>query len=135
MMALLQDRVAIISGASSGIGRAIALRYANEGAAVIIADMMETPLEGGAPTAEVIAGQGGRAWFAKTDIADWTSVDRLVGDVVDRHGRLDVMVNNSAIYTSTNLLETSLEQWQRVVDVNLTGFFLCAKRAVMQMRV
>jgi len=133
-MALLQDRVAIISGASSGIGRAIAQRYAAEGAAVIIADMVETPLEGGAPTAEMITGQGGQAWFTKTDISDETSVGHLVDAVVARHGRLDVMVNNAAIYTSTNLIDTSLEQWRRVIDVNLTGFFLCAKRAVLQMR-
>ncbi|TXH37954.1 MAG: SDR family oxidoreductase [Rhodospirillaceae bacterium] len=133
-MALLQGRVAVISGASSGIGRAIARRYAAEGATVTIADTAEGPLEGGMSTAEVVAREGGQAWFVKTDISDEDSVNHLVDAVITRHGRLDVLVNNAAIYTSTNLTETSLEQWRRVIDVNLTGFFLCARRAVAQMR-
>ncbi|TGR35860.1 SDR family NAD(P)-dependent oxidoreductase, partial [Mesorhizobium sp. M8A.F.Ca.ET.198.01.1.1] len=65
--------------------------------------------------------------------SDWSAVDALVGATVDRFGRLDVMVNNAAIYTSTNLIATTPEQWNRVIGVNLTGFFYCNKRAVTQM--
>jgi glucose 1-dehydrogenase len=132
-MALLTDKVAIVTGASSGIGRAIALKFAAEGAAVIVADIAELPIEGGESTTALIARAGGRAHYVDADIADWAAVDALVSAAVARFGRLDVMVNNAAVYTSTNLIETSPEQWSRVIGVNLTGFFHCCKRAVMQM--
>ncbi|MFC7398089.1 SDR family NAD(P)-dependent oxidoreductase [Chelatococcus sp. GCM10030263] len=129
---MLQNRVAIVTGASSGIGRAIALRFAAEGAAVVIADRVESPLEGGETTLERIRAGGGTAAFLETDISDWNAVDALVAETVRRFGRLDIIVNNAAIYTSTNLLETSPEQWSRVIGVNLTGFFYCCKRAAQQ---
>ncbi|CDX40183.1 Glucose 1-dehydrogenase 2 [Mesorhizobium sp. ORS 3359] len=132
-MALLADKTVIVTGASSGIGRAIALKFAAEGANVVIADTVEQPIEGGERTVEMIRSAGGNAVYMKTDISDWNAVDALVGATVDRFGRLDVMVNNAAIYTSTNLVETTPEQWSRVIGVNLTGFFYCNKRAVTQM--
>ncbi|RWL86805.1 MAG: glucose 1-dehydrogenase [Mesorhizobium sp.] len=132
-MALLANKTAIVTGASSGIGRAIALKFAAEGANVVIADTAEQPIEGGESTVELIRSAGGNAVYMKTDISDWNAVDALVGATVDHFGRLDVMVNNAAIYTSTNLIETTPEQWSRVIGVNLTGFFYCNKRAVTQM--
>lgn len=132
-MPLLENKVAIVTGGSSGIGRAIALKFAAEGAAVVIADTVELPIEGGQSTVALIQSSGGAAMHVATDIADWSAVDTLVGATVARFGRLDVMVNNAAIYTSTNLVETTQEQWDRVIGVNLTGFFYCSKRAVMQM--
>jgi NAD(P)-dependent dehydrogenase (short-subunit alcohol dehydrogenase family) len=132
-MQLLEDKIAIVTGSSSGLGRAIALRYASEGAAVVLADVVETPIEGGDTTLTSIGAAGGTAIYVKTDISDWNAVDALVDATVERFGRLDVIVNNAAIYTSTNLLETTPEQWNRVIGVNLTGFFYCSKRAVMQM--
>ncbi|AZO37871.1 glucose 1-dehydrogenase [Mesorhizobium sp. M2A.F.Ca.ET.037.01.1.1] len=132
-MALLANKTAIVTGASSGIGRAIALKFAAEGANVVIADTVEQPIEGGESTVELIRSAGGNAVYMKTDISDWNAVDALVGATVDRFGRLDVMVNNAAIYTSTNLVETTPEQWNRVIGVNLTGSFYCNKRAVTQM--
>ncbi|RWE77158.1 glucose 1-dehydrogenase [Mesorhizobium sp.] len=132
-MALLANKTAIVTGASSGIGRAIALKFAAEGANIVVADTVEQPIEGGESTVELIRSAGGKAVYMKTDISDWNAVDALVGATVDRFGRLDVMVNNAAIYTSTNLVETTPEQWNRVIGVNLTGSFYCNKRAVTQM--
>jgi glucose 1-dehydrogenase len=132
-MEYLKGKVAIVTGASSGIGRAIARRFAAEGAGVVIADVAEAPIEGGHTTKAVIEQAGGIAEYRETDIADWAAVDGTVTATVEQFGRLDIMVNNAAIYTSTNLLETTPEQWQRVIGVNLTGFFYCCKRAVGQM--
>lgn len=132
-MALLTNKTAIVTGASSGIGRAAALKFAAEGANVVIADTVEQPIEGGESTTDMIRSAGGNAAYMNTDISDWSAVDTLVGATVAQFGRLDVMVNNAAIYTSTNLVETTPEQWSRVIGVNLTGFFYCNKRAVTQM--
>lgn len=131
-MPLLQNKVAIVTGASSGIGRAIALRYAAEGASVVVADVIETPIEGGMPTADLIRAEGGKALYLNVDISDWAQVDALVSQTVAAFGRLDLMVNNAAIYTSTTLLQTTPEQWARVIGVNLTGFFYGCKRAAQQ---
>jgi len=133
MSSLLAGKVAVVTGASSGIGRAIAISFANEGAAVVIADITEQPLEGGESTLEIIARAGGAATFQRTDVGRWEELDLLIGNTVARHGRLDVMVNNAAIYTGTALLETEGEQWERVMRVNLTGMFNGCKRAIQQM--
>lgn len=132
-MGHLEGKVAIVTGASSGIGRAIARRYAAEGASVVIADSAETPVEGGLPTKTLIEQAGGIADYRATDVADWNAVDRMLAATLERFGRLDILVNNAAIYTSTNLLETTPEQWHRVIGVNLTGSFFCCKRAIGQM--
>jgi NAD(P)-dependent dehydrogenase (short-subunit alcohol dehydrogenase family) len=133
MSSLLAGKVAVVTGASSGIGRAIAMSFAGEGASVVIADITERPLEGGEPTLEVITRAGGTAFFHKTDVGRWTEVDALIGNAVERYGRLDVMVNNAMTYSGTALLETELTQWEEVMRVNLTGMFLGCKRAVQQM--
>jgi len=133
IMGLLDDKIAIVTGASSGLGRAIAVRFAAEGAEVVLADVRREPVEGGAPTVELIRGAGRQACFEETDVAQWAAVDRLVSGVVAKFGRLDVMVNNAAIFTSTSLVDTTEEQWRRVMSVNLDGVFFGCKRAVQQM--
>jgi NAD(P)-dependent dehydrogenase (short-subunit alcohol dehydrogenase family) len=133
MSSLLAGKVAVVTGASSGIGRAIAVSLASEGASVVIADITETPVEGGEPTVAVITRGGGTASFTRTDVGRWEEVDALIGATVAQHGRLDVMVNNAMTCSGTPLLETELAQWEEVMRVNLTGMFYGCKRAVQQM--
>ncbi len=132
-MGLLDKKTAIVTGASSGIGRKIAQRFAEEGAVVALADVRETPIEGGEPTLALITAAGGRAFYQKTDVTKSADLDRLVAETVRRYGRLDVMVNNAMVWCGTPLTETSEEEWARVMGVNLTGMFLGCKRAVQQM--
>ena len=110
MSSLLAGKIAVVTGASSGIGRAIAVSFASEGASVVIADIGEQPVEGGEPTLEIITRAGGTAAFHKTDVGRWEDVDALIGSTVERYGRLDVMVNNTTTYSGTALLETELAQ-------------------------
>jgi len=133
MSTLLREKIAIITGASSGIGRAMARKFAAEGARVVIADIVPEPLEGGEETLAQIARDGFEATFMHADVSKWDEVDALIGNTVERFGRLDVMVNNAAIYSGTPLLETTQAQWHRVLEVNLTGMFNGCKRAVQQM--
>ena len=132
-MSLLAGKVAIVTGASSGIGRKIAQRFAEEGAAVGLADIRDTPIEGGETTLDLIGKAGGRAFRQKTDVTSWADIDRLVGETVRRFGRLDIMVNDAMIWRGTPLTQTTEEDWRRVMAVNLDGMFLGCKRAVQQM--
>ncbi len=134
MPSLLAGKVAVVTGASSGIGRAIAVSFASEGASVVVADLTEDPREGGESTVPVITRAGGAAVFQRADVGRWEDIDALVGATVARFGRLDVMVNNAATYTGTALLETDPAQWEQVMRVNLTGMFNGCKRAIQQMR-
>jgi NAD(P)-dependent dehydrogenase (short-subunit alcohol dehydrogenase family) len=133
MTRLLDGKVAAVTGASSGIGRAIALSFAAEGASVALADITTEPKEGGVPTLDLIRQAGGAAMYTTVDVAVWADVDDWIGAVVGRFGRLDVMVNNAATFSGTALVETSEAQWETVMGVNMTGMFHGCKRAVQQM--
>jgi NAD(P)-dependent dehydrogenase (short-subunit alcohol dehydrogenase family) len=133
MSSLLAGKTAVVTGASSGIGRAIAIAFAGEGASVVVADITDKPVEGGGSTLELIALAGGAGSFHRTDVGRWEDVDALISATVARHGRLDVMVNNAATYSGTPLLQTELGQWEEVMRVNLTGIFHGCKRAIQQM--
>src|SRR6266851_1526002 len=128
----LVDKVAVVTGGSSGIGRAIALRFADEGAHVVVADVVREPREGGEPTGTVL---GTRGIHVDADVSHWEDVDRLVSTAVGRFGRLDVMVCNAGIAGrySKPLLETTEEDWDAIMAVNLRGVFLCCKRAIAEM--
>src|SRR5712692_9092748 len=128
----LMKRVAVVTGGSSGIGRAIALRFAGEGAHVVVGDIVREPREGG-ETTEALLGERGH-WVA-ADVSQWSDVDNLVGGAVDRFGRLDVIVCNAGVagIHSKPLLETTEDDWDAIMAVNLRGVFLCCKRAIAQM--
>jgi len=129
----MAGKTAIVTGASSGIGRAIALRFAAEGANVVIADLTPSPREGGKPTEELASTSDGTAIFQRTDVCLWADIDAVVTETVERFGRLDVMVNNAAIALGRPLLATTEADWRQVMAVNLTGVFFGCKRAVQQM--
>lgn len=131
----LEGQSAVVTGASSGLGRAIARRFAEEGAYVVVADIDPEPREGGAPTVDVIREAGGSAEYATCDVSQFAALERVVALASARTGRLDVMVNNAMTtrYTPKALLDTSLEQWRDVLAVNLNGAFHGCKAAVAQM--
>ena len=126
----LSGKTAIITGASSGIGRAIAIAYAEAGASVFIGDITDAPKEGGEPTAKLIESHGGFGRFVTTDITDVTAVEHLMLTASHLTGRLDILVNNAATYASKTVSDTTEEEWNAVVGVNLTGLFNCCKQAI-----
>ena len=130
-MKQLQDRVAIVTGASKGIGKAIARAFAMEGASVVIAARDRAALE--AVTSE-IARDGGAAVAIPTDITLEADVLALFKAAVDRHGRLDILVNNAGITLGMPTDQIPLSRWQKVIDTNLTGAFLCCREALKIMK-
>jgi NAD(P)-dependent dehydrogenase (short-subunit alcohol dehydrogenase family) len=127
-MQRFQDRVAVITGAAGGIGRATALRLSQEGATVIAVDLDE---EGGKSVAEATGGA-----FIRADVTDETAVEALFAQVKAEHGSVDVAFNNAGISPpdDDSILTTSLDAWRRVQEVNLTSVYLCCKYALPHMR-
>ena len=124
----LENKVAFITGARRGIGRAIALRYAQAGADCIL-------LARSAPEelAEEIRGLGRRALALAVDVSDGDAVDAAVKQSISEFGKIDILVNNAGINDDGLLIRMKLEQWRRVLDVNLTGAFHCTKAVVRPM--
>lgn len=121
----LAGQVAVITGASRGIGRATALALAAEGAKVVV-NYASSSSAADAVVAE-ITGAGGEAIALQADVSKADQVDALVAAVMEKWGRIDVLVNNAGITRDTLLLRMKLEDWQAVIDLNLTGVFLCTK--------
>lgn len=126
----LKDKVAIVTGSASGIGKSIALEFAREGASVMGADVNT---DGGEQTAQEIEKAGGAAAFIETDVAESEQVKALVEKTVERFGKLDIMVNNAGIEVFRRLADTEEEIWDRLIAVNLRGVFLGTKHAVPTM--
>ncbi|MDP2708747.1 MAG: 3-oxoacyl-ACP reductase family protein [bacterium] len=126
----LSNKVAIITGAGSGIGRASALAFAREGAKILVADWGE---EGGTETAELIKRQGGEAIFVKADVSSAADADNLAKQCLAAFGRVDILFNNAGIVKMGALAETSEADWDQVINVNLKGMFLCSKAVIPAM--
>jgi len=126
---------AIVTGSSSGIGRAVAMRLAADGFAVLLADIRRDPLTGGEPTDVLIGRQGGACEFALADVASAAACQELVDLAAQKHGRLDVLVNNAVLagQHSKPLIDTSESDWDAMMAVNLRGPFLLCRAAVRQM--
>ncbi len=126
----LQDKVAIITGGANGIGRVTAMTFAREGASVVVADINETA---GMNVAAAIMTNGGAASFIATNVTQPEDVQRLVDGTIRKYHRLDILINNAGILADAQLAKMSVEQWQRVIDVNLRGVFLCGQAAARVM--
>ena len=133
---LLKDRIAIVTGGSSGIGRGIALEFAREGARVVVADIQEEPRRGKyheqdvtTPTVEEIERLGAQGRFIQTDMADDSQVERLIRGTVEHFGGLDTLVNNAGIYIPGSSQETTIADWDKVI-----GVFVATKRAIPHLK-
>jgi len=127
----LKGKIALVTGASSGIGRAIAWAFAREGAKVTVADLDE---KGGQETINGVRDAGSEAIFVKTDVSKATQVEAMVQKTVETYGRLDCAVNNAGTAAEWGLLhEASEETWDHIIHINLKGVWLCMKYEIPQM--
>ncbi|MGH3226299.1 MAG: SDR family NAD(P)-dependent oxidoreductase [Streptosporangiaceae bacterium] len=136
----LQDKIAVVTGSSSGNGRAIALALAAEGALVVCSDVRRQAREGGyepdldTPTDDVIRANGGRAEYIETDAASYPAMESLVARVVSGFGQLDIMVNNAGIFTSLHtIVDETEDEYDRTMAVNAKSVWLGCKFAIRQM--
>lgn len=130
-MECLKDKIAIVTGSSSGIGKAIALRFGQEGAMVVVAARRLDKCE---ETVAQIQAAGGTAFPMQTDIADESQVERLIAETVRRSHRIDILVNNAGIFGGRRLAETSTEAFEEVMNTNVRGTFFCCRAGFTQMK-
>jgi meso-butanediol dehydrogenase / (S,S)-butanediol dehydrogenase / diacetyl reductase len=123
----LQDRVAIITGGAMGIGAATAQLFASEGASVVIGDIADADAQ---KVVASIHDRGGRATFGHADLRRPQDVEYLIALAAESFGGLDVLVNNAGVALAKSTTETTLEEWERVIGINLTGAWLCARAAI-----
>ena len=138
---LLKDRISIVTGGSSGIGRGIALEFAREGARIVIADIQDTPLQGKyhevdvtTPTVQEIENLGAQGIFIKTDVSEESQVARMVQRTVEHFGGLDILVNNAGIHIPGGSQDISIADWDKVVGINLRGVFMSTKLAIPHLK-
>jgi NAD(P)-dependent dehydrogenase (short-subunit alcohol dehydrogenase family) len=128
----LKDKVAIVTGGARGLGRAYALRLAQEGAKVVVADILD-----GQETVDAVKKQGGEALYVKTDVTSEESTKEMARRTVEKFGRVDILINNAAVFATLvkkPFYEIPAEEWDKVMDVNLKGPFLCSKAVYPYMK-
>jgi NAD(P)-dependent dehydrogenase (short-subunit alcohol dehydrogenase family) len=130
-VSILQGRVAVVTGASSGIGEACAISFVEKGARVVLAARRAERLAG---LVERLVSMGGEALAVTTDVTDEAAVENLFVKAVERFGTVDVLINNAGIADSTPIDEMPLELWERVLTTNLTSAFLCSRAAFRVMK-
>ncbi len=129
---MLEDKVVLITGASQGLGRALALAFAREGASLVVNSRSEGPLRS---VVEEIEGSGAEALAVAADVSESADVERLVDAAVERFGKIDVLVNNAGLLGPRVAIEEYPEdEWRNVLDANLTGLFLVSKAAIPHLR-
>lgn len=126
----LKGKVALVTGARRGMGRTHALALAQQGAKVVVTDIDANEC---APVVEEIKSGGGEAVCFKMDVSSKDEVERVFDEVIKQFGHLDILVNNAGIFSPKPALELSEEEWDRMIDINLKGQFLCAQRAAKEM--
>ncbi len=126
----LEGKVAIITGAGSGIGEATAVMFGKEGAKVVVADIDQKK---GMDTVNLIKSNNGEAIFIPVDVSTAESVKKMVKFTIETYGKLDIIVNNVGIYIQANAVETSEKDWDRIMSINLKGVFLCCKYSIPEM--
>jgi NAD(P)-dependent dehydrogenase (short-subunit alcohol dehydrogenase family) len=125
----MKDRVSVITGAGSGIGLATAHRLAREGATVILADCRNATAQ-----ANELATSGAEARFVQTDVSSAAQVEKLIQETLSTFGRLDVLVNNAGVELPKTITETTEAEWDRLMEINLKGVFLCSRASIPAMR-
>ncbi len=127
-----KDKVVLITGSGSGIGRVAAQMFAKEGAKVVVSDVNAA---GGEETVQSITAAGGSAIFLRADVSNFGEVEKLMNDIVSAYGRLDVAVNNAGVGNRypQKTAEADIDDWDRVMAINTTGVFYCMKMEIQQM--
>ncbi len=124
----LKDKIALITGAAGGIGKSTALRFAEEGAKVVVADFVD-----GSGTVAEIQSMGGKAVFIQVDVSCTDSVNDMVAKALEEFGRIDILINNAGITKDSMMKKMSREAWDAVISVNLTGVFNCTSAVLPSM--
>jgi 3-oxoacyl-[acyl-carrier protein] reductase len=125
----LKNKVAIITGGARGIGKATAEIFTKEGATVIIVDMLDE----GATTAADLRALGYATEFVKVSVTDFAALESAAQAIVEKHGKIDILINNAGITRDKSFMKMTHDEWQQVIDVNLTGVFNCTKAVVPHM--
>jgi NAD(P)-dependent dehydrogenase (short-subunit alcohol dehydrogenase family) len=126
-----EDKVVIVTGAGNGIGKHVALGYAFHGAKVVVADVDESSAK---ETASLIIDKGGQALYCRTDVRKEDEIIHLMENAVDAYGKIDVLINNAGVSRWKSIYELTVEEWDDVLNINLRGYFLCAREAAKRMR-